>query len=202
MGWVVICLGIALIGIGTFFTIFGKEMLSNKPTQTIISPQKILSPQAEKLLSIIYKYQKEFSRKKLIIGREGILYFDEPEMRNKYKINILGEVYDISSNYTAREAEFEALILDIPAEFLRQIPEMRLDSPYVVSITDEGIKYLKSSSKELSLESIISSLKKENADIKEKSKKTITQLQTENAQLKKQESENLPHDNLPSDGYE
>ena len=81
---------------------------------------------------------------KLIIGRhDGCLYFDEKEKREKHKINIIGELFDIKSDYSSREKEFESLMLSIPSNLLRTIPETRADSPYVIQVTEEGIAYLK-----------------------------------------------------------
>lgn len=113
-----------------------------EPKNSIISG--ILKPQEEKLLSIIYKYQKDLGLKKLIINRtDGTLYFDDEEKGRKYKINIIGEVFDTILVSKVHASEFENLVLDIPREYLQQIPETRFDDPYVLKITAKGIEYIK-----------------------------------------------------------
>ena len=148
-GWFITILGIILIEVGTFFTFYGQSIKDVSPKPDVISKlmvtsRYILSPQQEKLLAIVYKYQKQLGLNKLIIAKkEGRLHFDDKEKREKYSINIIGEVFDISSDYSLRSNEFENLILHMPSNFLKIIPESRLDSPYVVMITEEGIEYIK-----------------------------------------------------------
>ncbi len=144
MGWFITILGLVLAAIGTFFMYYGQSILNTKESSTTTSiSQRTLSPQAEKLLSLVYKYQRDLGLNKLVIGRKGNLAFDEEEKRKKYKINFIGELFDIKSDYASRAKEFENIMLSIPSDFLKTIPETRLDSPYVVSITQEGIAYLK-----------------------------------------------------------
>lgn len=113
-----------------------------KPKNSNLS--RILKPQEEKLLSIVYKYQKDLGLNKLIINRaDGSLFFDDVERRKKYEINIIGEVFDITSGFEIHASEFENLILDIPREYLRLIPASRWDDPYVLKITEKGIEYIK-----------------------------------------------------------
>ena len=83
MGWFITIIGLVLIGIGTFFTFYGQSIKGIKHSFTTAASLHILSPQAEKLLSLIYKYQKDLGLSKLIIGRDGVLYFDEKEKREK-----------------------------------------------------------------------------------------------------------------------
>lgn len=107
--------------------------MQRSPTTT---SQHILSPQAEKLLSLIYKYQKNLGLNKLIISKEdGALHFDEEERREKYKVNFIGELFDIKSDYASRANEFENVMLSVPSNFLKTIPETRFGSPYVVRVT-------------------------------------------------------------------
>jgi len=142
MGWLIVFLGLMLIAIGGFFVHYGLS-IKDKVAQNVSIQQRALSPQTVKLLSIIYNYQKKFATSKLIIGRDGVLHFDDKDKRDKYKINIIQEVYGINSGVASKQNEFENLILNIPAEFLKSIPEARLNSPYVVQITDSGITYLR-----------------------------------------------------------
>ena len=138
----IICLALIAAGVlGGYLARYDWDSLG-KPKNSTIS--RILKPQEEKLLSIIYKYQKDLGLKKLIIHRTGgTLYFDEEEKREKYKINIIGEVFDTISVSKIHASEFENLVLDIPREYLQRIPEARLDDPYVLRITEKGIEYIK-----------------------------------------------------------
>ncbi len=143
-GWIFVLLGIILAGSGTFCIYYGQDILrnANDNQKTVINSKPIISPQEEKLLSIIYKYQKDFGLKKLIIGRDGFIIFQNKQ-ESKDKINIIGELYGVDSDYSKYSGEFENIMIHIPPEYLRPIPEARLDSPYVVVVTEEGISYLK-----------------------------------------------------------
>lgn len=141
-------LGLVLIGIGTFFTFYGQHLLKQKAPvvqhESTEKPFKTLNPREEKLLSTIFNHQKELGLSKLIITRkDGRLHFDEKEKREKYNINIIGEVFDTDKDYEKYSNEFETIILNIPADYLGRSPEARFDNPYVVYITKEGINYLK-----------------------------------------------------------
>lgn len=116
-----------------------REMVSNLEKQA--SEQiKVLNPQQEKLLMLIHQYQVNLGVRKLIIGLDGHLHFDEPSKRN-IKINIADELLG-GLNSPERAKDFEVIMDRMPPEYLRRIPEMRLGSPYVVTVTEEGIRYL------------------------------------------------------------
>jgi len=99
-----------------------------------------LQPQEEALLTIIHKYQVQFSAKKLIIGRTGAI-FDDPNRKNT-DINVAAELFGSENVSSEQLQEFESLIEGMPENYLRFFPETRLGSPFVVSITEEGIRYL------------------------------------------------------------
>lgn len=105
--------------------------------------QIILSTQEEKLLSILYKYQKDFGLDKMIVGRDGTLYFNDKTNTEKHGINIIGDLYNINKDYSVKESEFEKLMLSIPDTYLKTIPEMFACNPFVVRVTRSGIAYLK-----------------------------------------------------------
>ncbi|MBF0105767.1 MAG: hypothetical protein HQM16_10625 [Deltaproteobacteria bacterium] len=52
------------------------------------------------------------------------------------------DYYLINSDFDKKSGEFENLIHSIPDKYLQRIPEMRLGSPYVVRITEDGVKYI------------------------------------------------------------
>lgn len=140
----ILIISLALIAagvLGGYLARYDWDSLGNQESTT---KPEVLKPQEEKLLSIIYKYQKDLGLNKLIINRiGGTLYFDDEEKGRKYKINIIGEVFDTISVSKVHASEFENLILDIPREYLQRIPEARLDDPYVLKITEKGIEYIK-----------------------------------------------------------
>ncbi|OGQ06125.1 MAG: hypothetical protein A2W61_02300 [Deltaproteobacteria bacterium RIFCSPLOWO2_01_44_7] len=148
MGWTIIALGLILIGIGGFFTYYGQTLLNqNPPVNASLNKKEqglILEPLQTKLLKTIYKYQSELGLTRLIINRKnGQVLFDEEEKRKKYDINLIRAVYDFPAPYESKAGEFENLILSLPDSLLRHIPETRMDSPFVIQITKEGIAYLK-----------------------------------------------------------
>ncbi|MGH6889414.1 MAG: hypothetical protein ACREHF_09480 [Rhizomicrobium sp.] len=101
----------------------------------------IVSPAQEKLLSVIAGHQRQFAAKKLIIDRKiGRLYFDEDRERGK-GILIIAEMF--GENAPDGERRLEELMYSIPTEYLRLLPEGRLGDPYVVAITDAGLRYVK-----------------------------------------------------------
>ncbi len=141
---IIILIGIIVGAISLFFTIYGQSIKEIKKNHSITNYQnQILNPQEEKLLSLIYKYQKESGLNKLIISRDGFVYFEGKDKDEQKRINLIGELYNINSDFKTRSKEFESIILNISEKFLKLIPESRLDSPYVVTITEEGIRYIK-----------------------------------------------------------
>ena len=101
----------------------------------------ILSPPQERLLELIASYQKRFAATKLVVGREdGVLHFDDDPNRGT-DISLVRDLY--GQNDTASATRFEALVESMPPEYLRLLPEMRWDSPFVVAVTDTGQAYLR-----------------------------------------------------------
>ncbi len=142
-GWVFVVLGIALIGVGTFLTIYGQWLLPQQVAQQPSGPTVVLTPQQERLLGILYDHQKQFGVQKLIVGRDGAVVFDEPE-RKEVSINVAAELFGGMESARARAAEFVALMDSMPEVYLRRLPETRYDSPFVVAVTEAGIRHLKS----------------------------------------------------------
>jgi hypothetical protein len=105
------------------------------------APHPILSPSQERLLSLIDKYQRQYSTRKLIITRSnGSLHFDEDLNKGK-DISLIQDLY--GSINSVNQQQFEELMDSMPPEYVRFLPEMRLDSPFVVAITDAGLAYLR-----------------------------------------------------------
>jgi hypothetical protein len=65
-------------------------------------------------------------------------------LATKYSnVNLLNELYSSKEGDTSKAPEFIALMESLPSEYARFLPESRWDNPFVVSITPEGIKYLR-----------------------------------------------------------
>ena len=103
-----------------------------------------LNSQQERLLRTIHTYQVRFGARKLIVLRTGQLVFDEPD-RKDIKINLAREVLGNAHMPDVMAKEFETLMESIPPEFFRVIPEARFSSPFVVTVTEVGVKYLNGS---------------------------------------------------------
>jgi hypothetical protein len=100
-----------------------------------------ISPPQKKLLILISNYQQQFAVHKLIIDRKtGGLWFDNDYQKGD-GINLIHDLYE--SNDPIAQNKFEQLMETIPAKYLRSFQETRWDSPFVVSVTDEGLRYLK-----------------------------------------------------------
>lgn len=89
------------------------------------------------LLREIWTYQKTNNLSKVVIDREGFVLDDAKG--EKTKINLAVKALGEDRGYPLR---FEQLMVSMPAQFLRLIPETRFDSPYVVSVPEEVRKIL------------------------------------------------------------
>lgn len=115
-----------------------------RPVEVKIAGAKppILSPPQERLLELLVQYQKRFAATKLVVGRKtGRLHFDN-EPQKGTGISLIKELY--ASEDSQRAAEFERLMESMPSEYVRLLGEMRFDNPFVVSVTDEGMRYIRS----------------------------------------------------------
>jgi len=148
MGWLFILIGVLLIAIGTFNVYYGQDLVrrgGDTGTQSSSSSRStlpVLNPAQEKLLSIISDNQREYAATKLVIGRNGILYVDKPK-EARVERNILAVLFGSQSDDPSYVARFNDLMEGMPEAYLRRIPEARFDNPYVVSVTDEGSRYLR-----------------------------------------------------------
>jgi hypothetical protein len=88
-----------------------------------------LDPQHERLLQVIRDEQIAVGSYKLVIRRDGA-------------VTPTGHNVAIMAIGVRDDQEFERLMNTMPQEYLRHIPELRWDSPFVVSITPAGTAYL------------------------------------------------------------
>ena len=147
MGWVFVLMGVFLIGSGSFLVYYGQDLVRRRDTSPVISSaftpvRPILTPPQEKLLTLLWRYQRDFAARKLIVSRDGALHVDEPERKN-FEVNLLPELYNAKEADESRAREFETLMEQLPPEYLRQLPEARWDSPFVVNVTEAGVQYLR-----------------------------------------------------------
>ena len=111
---------------------------SNQPSA---STNPVLSPPQERLLGLLAGYQRQFAADKLIIERRsGKLHFDDSPNKGE-GISLIRDLY--GSEDGTKQAVFERLMESMPPEYVRFLPEMRLDSPFVVSVTGAGLRYLR-----------------------------------------------------------
>ena len=148
MNWgiIITIIGVVQIAMGTFLTIYGPSLVhkDDVQVQSQVNQRKLLTPPQVKLLWQLYEIQSKTGASKLVISStDGAIFWDNEKLREQYKINVIGDFYSVDKEFNSKSGEFENLIHSIPLEYLKHIPEMRLDSPYVVSVTDEGIKYLR-----------------------------------------------------------
>jgi hypothetical protein len=100
----------------------------------------VLSPPQEQLLTLLADYQRRFAANKLIVGRDGKIYFDDDPKRGD-GINLIRDLFGQDGQVNA--TRFVELMEGIPLEYLRFFPEMRFNSPFVVGVTEYGLRYLK-----------------------------------------------------------
>jgi hypothetical protein len=99
-----------------------------------------LSPPQHRLLELLIKYERHYAVTKLVIDtRHGNLFFDDKPGVGQ-DVNLVAELY--GDDTPENERQFGALMEDLPLEYVRFYPEMRIGSPFVVGVTERGIEYL------------------------------------------------------------
>jgi hypothetical protein len=140
MGWVFISLGILLIGMGSFLGYYGQQLLTEKPPTQI---ERLLTAPQERLLALLFQRQREFASSKIVINRNGQIHFDDPELAKTNKVNFLADLYRSKEGDYAKASEFTALVESLPTDYVRFHAEARWDNPFVLSVTEAGVKYLR-----------------------------------------------------------
>ncbi|MBI5025119.1 MAG: hypothetical protein HZC18_09030 [Candidatus Omnitrophica bacterium] len=99
---------------------------------------KSLSNEQLELLKIVYEHQKTTPTNKVVISSTDGAIFDD-QARKLTAINLVREVF--KKEPTEKNAmALSDLILSMPSEYMKLIPEMRFDSPFVVRVTQEGVE--------------------------------------------------------------
>ena len=144
MGWVFVMLGLIIGAIGAFMVYYGQDMVRRPPEQPHATLERpTLAPEQERMLELLAKYQKLFAVNKLVVSRKmGTLFFDkEPEKAKD--ISLIRDLYGVGGEDVARSSQFEKLLESMPPEYIRFYSEARFDNPFVVSVTESGMKYLR-----------------------------------------------------------
>jgi hypothetical protein len=144
-----VVIGALLLGLAAVLAYYGQELLrkgfgsqGERPDgQPYTAQAPVLDPQKEKLLTLIHKYQVQLGASKLIVLRDGRIYDDQTRSIIA-GIDLGSELFGAGSSPAVRGPQFERLMESMPSEYLRMIPESRLGSPFVVTITEAGIRYL------------------------------------------------------------
>jgi hypothetical protein len=139
-----VVIGALLLGLAAVLAYYGQELLRRgfgSQSERHAAQAPVLDPQQEKLLTLIHRYQVQLGVSKLVVLRDGRIYDDQTRSIIT-GIDLVTELYGAGSSLAVRGPQFERLMEGMPPEYLRMIPESRLDSPFVVTITEAGIRYL------------------------------------------------------------
>jgi len=144
LGYILAAVGALFLLSGGLLSWLGMELIRNpwQPTSLI---QFELEPEALRLLRFLYEVQTRNDLSKLIIGRDGAMRADTNGIPKD--INVVADFFSIANVDERSASAFEKLLMKIPLTYLRSIPETRLGSPFVVSVTPEGVAYLRSRDK-------------------------------------------------------
>lgn len=137
---------IILLIIGAFIGVYIQNHFGTEKIQQSIkdNPTVVLLPNEEKLLSTLYKYQKQFALDYLMIGKDGTLFLKN----NNSRINIIEETYAIDSPDSNHIEKFESLMDNIDQDYLKKPnSEAGMDVAYKVQVTQKGIEYLQRENK-------------------------------------------------------
>jgi len=123
----------------SFGVVQGPVILNQGSPPTAAGPT--LSPIQERLLELLAGYQRRFGARKLVVSRNGTgLHFDDDPTKGA-EVSVVKDLYGSTAPERARE--FEELMESLPPEYLRMFPEPRLDGPFVVTVTEKGMQYLR-----------------------------------------------------------
>ncbi|MBL7663520.1 MAG: hypothetical protein JNM93_00190 [Bacteriovoracaceae bacterium] len=122
-----------------------EKELENLRTKTSPELEDSLTLNEKAILEAIGVIQKKFKLLEVIIIREtGRIHFDNDRLREK-EINI----YKHSNAHTLDEKnpnELKEVIYRLSPKYISLLPSARMRAPYEVTLTDEGRRYLESTS--------------------------------------------------------
>ena len=133
-------LGVGLFLIGSIFVFLGQDIFRN-PEKYTSNLQIQIEAEPLRLLKYLYELQVKYDLHKLVIGRDGVLSGNINGIAQD--INVIQVFFSLNQVDEKAKLSFEKLLFKIPVTYLRNIPETRSNSPYILSITQEGIAKIK-----------------------------------------------------------
>lgn len=131
--WIIVLLSTAIIS--SYKLGYKKGLSQNSHSEQEITLDQLSADQAL-LIKEIWRYQKENELNKVVISKDGVIFDDAKKQPTN--INLISKTSIPEGDYF----RFEQLILSIPTFFLKQIPETRWGSPYVVTVPEEARELL------------------------------------------------------------
>ncbi|MFA5901986.1 MAG: hypothetical protein WC829_23055 [Hyphomicrobium sp.] len=114
----------------------GRDVIIQSPPQ-----RRELPPQQVRLLELVDAYQRKYAANRLIVSRTTGDISVDANGKPIEGANLMKDLFGEVSEHNA--GRLNELILTVPGELLRLIPENLWDSPYVVTITEAGAAYVR-----------------------------------------------------------
>ena len=92
------------------------------------------------LLKYFYQLLTKNNMEQLVIGQDGEVSKSQNSLGAD--VNVIEEFFHITVVQENNKQAFRKLLLSIPDTYLKQIPETRFGSPYVITVTNVGKEYV------------------------------------------------------------
>lgn len=138
LGIFFIFLGCAFVALGGICGWYGRYLIYNPIIATL--PIEV-DTEPLRLLNRLNTVQTKYGVHKLIISKDGNVYKNTKDMA--VEMNIIKDFFQVGNVDPQLVESFEKLVFAIPSIYLRNIPESRMGSPYILSVTPEGKAYLR-----------------------------------------------------------
>ncbi len=138
-GWIIVVISV-YAGFSAYHLLHQseiRELQLKSERLTATSADEQLSDKQFKLLGEIAKLQARHKENKAIIGKDGEVYDDE--QRKLLGVNVIKFVFETDTP-RIYQTKFEDLVMSIPSRYMYVIPEARFDSPFVLRVTEQGLK--------------------------------------------------------------
>ncbi len=113
------------------------------PPGSTPAQQEVLTQEQESLLRAIDDLQVRLTLNKVVISRNGDVLTPEDKVKQT-GVNLVRQLFgEAPPGSEGTHARFVALIESVPTRYLRFFSETRMGNPLVVSVTDEGRRYLR-----------------------------------------------------------
>jgi len=139
-GWTLIIFGL-IAGLMLYQAIHRSELcelqLKGERLEAMFQQQNITGEELTTLqiefLEKLIKYQESNNLTKVVIGKDGKIF--DHKNKKATEINVINAFLGKNTSIFGKD-DLEKLVISIPEKYLKLIPEMRFDSPYVVTFTD------------------------------------------------------------------